>query len=85
MRGNFFTGTRGDLIREEAGLMTESPSSHDPLKILGTRWFETFEASHVVTFLNQLLAERGLAFGVRLRDGGQELAVYDTGPRRHPA
>lgn len=62
--------------------MTEGPSDHDSLKVLGARWFETFEPSHVVTFLNQLLADRGLAFGVRLQDGGHELRVYDSGPRR---
>ena len=60
--------------------MTEVRADHDALRVLGTRWFQTFEPSHVVTFLNQVLSERGLAFGVRLRDDGHELAVYDTAP-----
>lgn len=64
--------------------MTEVRADHDSLRVLGARWFENFEPSHVVTFLNQVLSERGLAFGVRLRDEGHELTVYDSAPGEGP-
>lgn len=52
-------------------------ADHEKLLVLGQRRFTGFTAYQVVTFLNQVLKERGLIFGLRQVDEDFELTVYD--------
>ncbi|CAB1128746.1 protein of unknown function [Candidatus Hydrogenisulfobacillus filiaventi] len=60
---------------------------HEKLMILGQRRFTNgFSAYQVVTFLNQVLKERGFIVGLRQIDEDFELTIYDaarggSGPR----
>ncbi len=45
--------------------------------MLGQRRFNGFTPYQVVTFLNQILKERGVIFGLRQLDEDNELTIYD--------
>ena len=53
-------------------------ANHEKLRVLGQRRFNGFTPYQVVTFLNQVLKERGLIFGLRQFEGEFELTVYDA-------
>lgn len=53
-------------------------ADHDKLTVLGQRRFHGFVAYQVVTFLNQLLKDHGIIFGLRETGGEVELTVYST-------
>ena len=58
---------------------TPLAANHEKLIMLGQRRLgSTFTPHVVVTFLNQVLRERGLVAGVRLVDNEYELSIYDT-------
>ena len=52
-------------------------ADHEKLVVLGQRRFTAFTGYQVVTFLNQVLKERGLIFGLRQIGDDFELTVYD--------
>lgn len=52
-------------------------ANHEKLVTLGQHRFSGFTPYQVVTFLNQVLKERGLIVGLRQVDGDNELTVYD--------
>ncbi len=52
-------------------------ADHDKLMVLGQRRFTGFTGYQVVTFLNQILKERGLIFGLRQLEDDYELTIYD--------
>lgn len=58
-------------------------ASHEKLVALGQRRFSGgFPPHQVVTFLNQVLRDRGLIAGIRQTDGEYELTIYDCGDGR---
>jgi len=52
-------------------------ADHEKLMVLGQRRFTGFTAYQVVTFLNQILKEREIIFGLRQVGDDFELTVYD--------
>lgn len=52
-------------------------ADHDKLITLGQRRFEGFVPHQVVTFLNQVLKDRGLIVGLRKFDQDYEITIYD--------
>ncbi|MCL6561695.1 MAG: YpmA family protein [Firmicutes bacterium] len=57
-------------------------ADHEKLTVLGQRRFSGFTPHQVVTFLNVVLKERGLIFGLRQLDGEYEVTIYDAGTKR---
>ncbi|MBX5466655.1 MAG: YpmA family protein [Firmicutes bacterium] len=57
-------------------------AEQEKLTVLGQRRFVGFTPHQVVTFLNVVLKERGLIFGLRQLDGDYELTIYDAGRKR---
>ncbi|MHB1955892.1 MAG: DUF4264 family protein [Sulfobacillus sp.] len=52
-------------------------ADHEKLITLAQRRFNGFTPHQVVTFLNQVLKERGFIFGLRQLDSDYELTIYD--------
>ncbi len=52
-------------------------ADHEKLVALGQRRFTGFTPYQVVTFLNQILKERGVIFGLRQLGDDNELTIYD--------
>ncbi|AUW93680.1 MAG: hypothetical protein C7B44_03610 [Sulfobacillus thermosulfidooxidans] len=52
-------------------------ADHEKLVALGQRRFNGFTPYQVVTFLNQVLKERGVIFGLRQLGEDNELTIYD--------
>jgi hypothetical protein len=69
------TGYRGGSLMKEPKIAAD----HAKLVVLGQRRFHGFTAYQVVTFLNQVLKERGFIFGIRQFDEEFELTIYDGG------
>lgn len=59
-------------------------ADHQKLAILGQRRFRGFTPHQVVTFLNQVLKERGVIFGLRQFDGDYEVTIYDLNESQDP-
>ncbi len=52
-------------------------ADHEKLITLAQRRFDGFTPYQVVTFLNQVLKERGFIFGLRQMASDYELTIYD--------